>query len=361
MQNKELARFFQQQLLDWYRPEARPLPWKGIQNPYHIWLSEIILQQTRVEQGRDYYLRFVEAYPRIEDLAAAPDDEVMKLWEGLGYYSRARNLLSAARYVVDELGGAFPTTYTQIRQLKGVGPYTAAAIASFAFNLPHAVVDGNVFRVLSRFFGIATPQDSTEGKKQFAQLAESLLDVNQAARYNQAIMDFGATVCLPRAPKCSQCPLRGACVALHEQRVAELPVKSKKILKSERYFHYFLLNYAGKIFIQKREEKDIWMHLYQFPLWESTHLDLRSDAVKARLSENWHLTTQVRQSSKVFQQVLTHQLVLVRFWELDLNELPEMIPQNWILIPREDLGKYAFPKVIDRYLGDKTLYLDLNT
>lgn len=351
--------FFRQSLLAWYQPEARPLPWKGIQNPYHIWLSEIILQQTRVEQGLAYYLRFVETYPQIQDLAAAPDDEVMKLWEGLGYYSRARNLLAAARYVANELDGVFPDTYEGIRQLKGVGPYTAAAIASFAYNLPHAVVDGNVFRVLARFFGISTAQDSTEGKKQFTQLAEQLLDTGQAARYNQSIMDFGATVCLPRAPKCGQCPLREQCVALQENRIYELPVKTKKISKTERFFHYLVLNYQGQVLIQKREAKDIWLHLYQFPLLERESLDMSHEVLLEQISNKWQVQARVRSSSKIFQQVLTHQLINVRFWELELEEMPANGLTGYLLVPKADLNKYAFPKVIDRYLGDRTLVLDL--
>ena len=353
-------RFFQENLLNWYSPEDRPLPWKGIQNPYHIWLSEIILQQTRVEQGLAYYLRFVETYPSIEDLAAAPDDEVMKLWEGLGYYSRARNLLAAARYVARDLGGVFPTTYDGIRLLKGVGPYTAAAIASFAYNLPHAVVDGNVFRVLARFFGISTPQDSTEGKKQFSQLAEALLDATQAGRYNQAIMDFGATLCLPRNPHCKKCPLQTRCVALEENRIGELPVKSKKIVKTERFFHYLVFNFEGQVLIQKREAKDIWLELYQFPLLENESLEQSWELLQAELLEKNGLTLTphtLRSGSKVFQQLLTHRVVNARFWEIDLQALPAGIPSNWVWVNRETLNKYAFPKVIDRYLGDRALLL----
>lgn len=356
----EHHRFFQENLLAWYNPEDRPLPWKGIQNPYHIWLSEIILQQTRVEQGLAYYLRFVETYPSIQDLAAAPDDEVMKLWEGLGYYSRARNLLAAARYVAHELGGVFPKTYEGIRLLKGVGPYTAAAIASFAYNLPHAVVDGNVFRVLARFFGISTPQDTTEGKKQFTELAETLLDASQAGRYNQAIMDFGATVCLPRNPQCKKCPLQSGCVALKEQRIGELPVKSKKIVKTERFFHYLVFNFEGQALIQKREEKDIWQELYQFPLLENESLEQSWELLQAQLQEKTGLSLPshtLRKGSKVFQQLLTHQVVNARFWEIDLGALPESIPANWLWVRRGDLNKYAFPKVIDRYLGDRALLL----
>lgn len=357
--NKE--RFFQRSLMAWYKPSDRPLPWKLIQNPYHIWLSEIILQQTRVEQGMNYYLRFVEAYPRIQDLAAAPDDEVMKLWEGLGYYSRARNLLAAARYVANELNGIFPESYEGILAMKGVGPYTAAAIASFAYNLPHAVVDGNVFRVLARFFGISTPQDSTTGKKQFSQLADSLLDQEVPGLYNQAIMDFGATVCLPRNPKCQQCPMIDQCVAFHEKRIAELPVKSKKIVKTTRFFHYLILNHQGQVYIQKREGKDIWQDLYQFPLLETESLEMEWPDLYQIIQENWmglQLSTP-RAGTQVLQQILTHQIVNVRFWELELSVIESNLPENWIQIRREELGLYAFPRVIDRYLKDDTLYLNL--
>jgi A/G-specific adenine glycosylase len=354
-------RFFQRSLMAWYKPSDRPLPWKAIQDPYHIWLSEIILQQTRVEQGMNYYLRFVEAYPRIQDLAAAPDDEVMKLWEGLGYYSRARNLLAAARYVANELNGEFPESYEGILALKGVGPYTAAAIASFAFNLPHAVLDGNVFRVLARFFGISTPQDSTQGKKQFAQLAESLLEQEAPGLYNQAIMDFGATVCLPRNPKCQQCPMVDQCIAFNEKRIAELPVKSKKIVKTTRFFHYLILNHQGQVYIQKRAGKDIWQDLYQFPLLETASLEMEWPDLHQIIQQNWNglKLSAPRAGTQVFQQILTHQVVNVRFWELELSDIESDLPNNWVQIRREELGLYAFPRVIDRYLKDDTLYLNL--
>ena len=218
------------------------MPWKGEKNPYLIWLSEIILQQTRVEQGLPYYERFRENYPTVTDLANAPEDEVMKLWEGLGYYSRARNLHATAKMIDQEMDSIFPTTHAEILKLKGVGPYTAAAIASFAYNLPHAVVDGNVYRVLSRFFGIETPIDSTSGKKEFAQLAQDLIDKKQPGNYNQAIMDFGATHCMPKKPKCSQCLLRKNCKALLNNKVTSLPIKIKKIKKQTRYFNYLVIN-----------------------------------------------------------------------------------------------------------------------
>ncbi|NJN78344.1 MAG: A/G-specific adenine glycosylase, partial [Saprospiraceae bacterium] len=231
--NKNQKKDFTPNLLFWFSKNYRPMPWKGERNPYYIWLSEIILQQTRVEQGLPYFLKFKENYPTIKDLAAATEDEVMLLWQGLGYYSRARNLHFTAKYITYELDGIFPNTYSEIIRLKGVGSYTAAAIASFAYNLPHAVVDGNVYRVLSRYFGIHTPIDSTEGKKQFEKLANDLIDKERAADYNQAIMDFGATHCTPRNPSCSACILSSNCIGFNTQKNDILPVKTKKIKKKE--------------------------------------------------------------------------------------------------------------------------------
>ena len=260
--------FFTTHLLQWASQHERHLPWKESKNPYYIWLSEIILQQTRVEQGLPYYLKFVEHYPTVFDLANATEDEVLKDWEGLGYYSRARNLHAAAKYIATELDGHFPDTYDSILKLKGVGPYTAAAIASFAFQLPYAVVDGNVYRVLSRFFGMDTPIDSTIGKKQFANLAQQLLDPTKPDVYNQAIMDFGATWCTPKQAKCNKCPLSEQCAAFQTNRVEKYPIKQKKLKKRTRYFHYLIFNYSGQTWIEKRAGKDIWQGLYQFPLIE---------------------------------------------------------------------------------------------
>jgi A/G-specific adenine glycosylase len=346
---------FTRHLLAWYDPQARPLPWKGIKDPYRIWLSEIILQQTRVEQGRPYFERFVAAYPSITALANAPDDEVMKLWEGLGYYSRARNLLAAARQVAQEHAGVFPDTYAEIRALKGVGPYTAAAIASFAFGLPHAVLDGNVFRVLARFFGIDTPQDSTAGKKYFTALAEALLDTQNPSLYNQAIMDFGATLCTPRNPDCKTCPLAAECQAYQQDRVDSLPVKVKKIVRSERFFHYFLIKNADRLFIQKRGPGDIWQELYEFPLLESDGLVEVGQIEKHLATFGLHGA----QRSSQLTQELTHQRIQVQFWEVKMEKMPDPKPDEWLLIAQADLEKYAFPRVIQRYwqAGERQLSL----
>jgi A/G-specific adenine glycosylase len=266
---KKEAMYFQQKLLQWHRQHnKRELPWKGEKDVYKIWLSEIILQQTRAGQGWKYYERFINAYPSIQHLANAPLEEVYKLWEGLGYYNRCRNLHATAQKIVFELNGHFPNTYETILELKGVGPYTAAAIASFGYNLPHAVVDGNVFRVLSRFFGIREPIDTTRGKKIVEKLAQQCLAENEAAVYNQAIMDFGATVCKPENALCATCPLLRKCVAFEKKMVTQLPVKEKQLKQRSRWFVFFVLEHKGTFAVQQRTQKDVWQHLYQFPLME---------------------------------------------------------------------------------------------
>lgn len=350
-----------QALLDWYDPTARPLPWKAERDPYLIWLSEIILQQTRVAQGLPYYERFKAAYPRVIDLAAASEPEVLKLWEGLGYYSRARNLLAAARYVATELDGRFPDTYAGIRRLKGVGPYTAAAIASFAYGLPHAVLDGNVFRVLARYLGDATPVDTTAGKRHFGALAQAALAEREPALYNQAIMDFGATVCTPRNPACPSCPLRDNCRALAEGRIDDLPHKAKKIKRRDRYFNYLVIEQEAATWLRRRPAGDIWQGLYEFPLLESTgpirtHRELRALPDWAAWLGDHPVTLQTVSPPQA--QQLTHQRIIARFWRLSVNgELS--LPEGYIRADRENLAKFAFPKIINLYLEDKSLYLNL--
>lgn len=354
--------FFREGLMNWYAASHRPLPWKGEKNPYLIWLSEIILQQTRVEQGLPYFERFKKAYPSVLNLADAPQDEVMKLWEGLGYYSRARNMHATAKHIAYERNGNFPETYEEILSLKGVGPYTAAAIASFAFDLPHAVVDGNVFRVLARFFGMETLTDSTDGKKLFNQLAQQTLDQNQPGRYNQAIMDFGATQCTPQSPACKNCPLKSECVAFQQNMVEKLPVKSKKLVKRERYFHYLIVESDTKILLQKRTEKDIWQQLYEFPLIELPEAQLNPEGLRdSPLWKNIFGTRRftIKRVSRPFKQVLTHQLIHAVFFEIELQsgKLPE--DSYFIVTERKNLSKFAFPKIIDLYLRDNSLYLNL--
>lgn len=348
----EQKKYFTKKLLEWYDPKDRPMPWKEEKNPYFIWLSEIILQQTRVEQGLSYYLKFKKNYPTVFDLANAPEDELMKHWEGLGYYSRARNLHAAAKYIASDLKGEFPTTYENILSLKGVGNYTASAIASFAYNLPYAVVDGNVYRVLSRFFGIDTPTDSTEGKKMIGALAQEVLDEKNAARYNQVIMDFGATVCKPKGAICNKCPLNRKCVALRDERVGELPIKLKKIKKKKRYFHYLVIQKGTKVFIRKRTEKDIWKNLYEYPMIETQkeldekNLLKQKDFLKIFFEQFYGILS----ISDSYKQQLTHRSIFARFVEIEVKDDFIITENDWLCIEKKEIRNFAFPKVIDLYL-----------
>lgn len=347
---------FSKKLLEWYNPTSRNLPWKKTNDAYKIWLSEIILQQTRVEQGTPYYLAFTQKYPTVKKLANAPLDDILKLWEGLGYYSRARNLNFAAKQIIELHNGIFPNTHASIIQLKGVGNYTAAAISSFAYNLPYAVVDGNVYRVLSRVFGIETPIDSTEGKKQFEQLAQQLLDKKNPATYNQAIMDFGALVCKPKQPLCVQCPFSSDCKALELNKIALLPIKSKKLIKTERHFHYFVLYDDKNIYIQQRINQDIWKGLFEFPLEEVEQFAVHSSPfLKYKLSlKNGELKTVSCQP--IYKQTLTHQLINAYFYEIKFKKLPKL-ESTYLKIPKKSILDYAFPKIVRSYLLDRLFYL----
>jgi len=315
------AKAFVRRLLHWSQTgNDRPMPWKGEKDPYKIWLSEIILQQTRVEQGWDYYNRFVKSYPTIGELAAAPEQDVFKLWEGLGHYTRCKNLIDTARYVAHELGGVFPKDFQSILALKGIGPYTAAAIASFAYNLPHAVLDGNVFRVLARIFDIELAIDSTAGKKYFAHLAQQLLPEGQAGAYNQALMDFGAAICKPQ-PLCAQCFFNTQCAAFGQNKQAALPVKGKKKAVRERWFHYIVLQQEDRIAIRQRTGKDIWQQLYEVVLiegdkkWEKAHL-----LQQLAKSYNIHPADyEVVSAAANTTQKLTHQTIHFSFVHLALR------------------------------------------
>lgn len=338
------------------------MPWLNEKNAYKIWLSEIILQQTTVAQGTPYYLKFSEKYPTVQDLAAASNDEVMKMWEGLGYYSRARNLHFTAQFITEQYGGKFPDTYDDILKLKGVGTYTAAAIASFAYDLPFAVLDGNVFRVLARFFGLDVPIDSGEGKKTFAALAQIALDKTQPAAYNQAIMNFGATVCTPTAPDCKNCALSLHCTAFQTKRVSELPVKIKKTAKKDLFLQYIIVHSDDYTFIRKRTASDIWRDLYEFPLIETPQFVLDEDeavsffienTLKQYVSADFFLI----KKSKIYKQVLTHRNVYAVFWEINVDSDFSFSDKNFLKIPYLQLNGYAFPKVIDNFFKDKTLTL----
>lgn len=344
--------FFTTRLLQWHSEEnGRELPWKNEKDPYKIWLSEIILQQTRAEQGLPYYQRFIEQYPDVHALASAPEDEVFRLWQGLGYYNRCRNLLHTARTISHDYQGQFPARYESILALKGIGGYTAAAIASFAFNLPYAVLDGNVYRVLARFFGIDTPVDSTAGKKSFQELASALLDPGQPAAFNQAIMDFGASVCKPQLPLCTQCPLSDRCIAYRQDLISLLPVKGKKLAVRERHFHYFVLMQGDKVYIRQRTEKDIWQNLYEFFLVESTG---GADTVPAWPEQASFLP---EKAESVFRnrQRLTHQLIITDFYLVKL-QVKTWDLSGGLWVSKDSLKNYAFPKTILSFFDRKKYF-----
>lgn len=318
---------FSTTLLNWFALNGRDLPWRHTKDAYAIWLSEVILQQTRIQQGMDYWLRFMQRWPRVEDLAAATEDEVLREWQGLGYYSRARNLHAAAQQIA--ANGSFPNTLDGIKKLKGVGDYTAAAIGSIAFGLPAAVVDGNVYRVLARHYGIDTPINTTQGKRLFTELAQSLLPVDQPASFNQAMMDFGAIQCTPTSPKCVLCPLQESCEAFRSGRVGELPVKEKKLTIQTRRFTYMYIRCQGKTAIRKRAAGDIWQGL-----WEPV------------LAEECGMLAGAKLLRKDVKHVLTHRILLADFYLLETEAFPAL-PEGYIWIDETELDKYAVPRLIE--------------
>lgn len=348
---------FTKKLLEWNELNTRVMPWKGEKDPYRIWLSEIILQQTRVEQGLAYYNKFINVFPSIHQLANASEQEVFKLWEGLGYYSRCKNLIETAKFISKELNGRFPSTYEAVRALKGIGPYTAAAITSFAYNLPYAVVDGNVLRVLSRYFGITTPIDSTKGKKLYNNLAGELLDKQHPALYNQAIMDFGAVVCKAQQPLCTICIQKEECSAFKNNLVKVLPVKEKILTKKTRWFYYFIVEYQDKFYIRKRSSKDIWENLYEFVLKESDRKllpDINSLKTTFQSMVGQH-QFDIHHVSEVYRQKLTHQTIVGQFIKVSINH-PAFISEEYKAVLKNDLFKYPFPKIITNWLSkDQTI------
>lgn len=330
------------------------MPWKGEKNPYFIWLSEIILQQTRVEQGLPYFINFKQKYPTVKHLALAPEDEVMKLWQGLGYYSRARNLHETAKNIHQNHGGKFPATSEGLVKLKGVGNYTAAAIASFAFGEKKAVVDGNVIRVLARVFGINMAADTTDGKKKFAIVAQDLIDEKQPGPYNQAIMDFGAVVCTPQNPVCDICPFQKMCIAYQQNRIDELPVKKKRIKIQERYFNYLVIKNEKEIIIRKRTENDIWKNLYELPMFE-TAKPLKKN-IKAAIAEfSGNNEFDITAYSQGFVQLLTHRKIHAQFIEIELQSFKKWKLAGAQKIQLNDLNDYAFPKTVHLFLQQKLL------
>lgn len=341
-------------LINWYLINRRILPWRETSDPYIIWISEIILQQTRVAQGLDYFNRFTARFPDVFTLADADEDEVLKYWQGLGYYSRARNLHAAAKMIVETFHGEFPKSFAEIKSLKGIGDYTAAAIASFAWNLPHAVVDGNVYRILSRLFAIDTPIDTTAGKKVFAELAAELLPEDQPGLYNQAIMDFGALQCVPQNPDCTICPLMDHCLAYAQNEVQSLPVKQGKTKTRDRYFHFFHIMNGDNTWIQKRDQKDIWKGLYQFPLIET---EQACDWVELQKKDEFNGLFQgcgkikIQLISPEIKHVLSHQKLYAVFFQVEVENIGNL-SSMYQEIKSEELDKYAVPKLILRYLNE---------
>lgn len=339
-------------LLPWYRAHRRDLPWRRTSDPYRIWLSEVILQQTRVDQGLAYWERFVEKWPTVQALAAASEAEVLKMWQGLGYYSRARNLLAGARQVVHEHGGRFPDTHAGLLELKGVGDYTAAAIASICFGRPDAVLDGNVFRVLARVFGIDTPIDSTEGRKRFRALAQDLIDPADPGDHNQALMELGATVCTPRNCTCLLCPLQPRCAAFATGTIDALPVKSGTVKVRERHFNYLHVRAAKGLYMHQRLGKDIWQGLWEPPLVETTGpvdaAGLRKALKKAGIDGRWTIA----QGSAPVKHVLSHQVIQAVFWDVVPPEAWKA-PAEWKAVGGAGLRKLAVPRLVERWLADK--------
>jgi A/G-specific adenine glycosylase len=344
--------WFRKGLAAWYAQNKRDLPWRATTDPYKIWLSEVILQQTQVSQGLSYYTRFVGKFPTVSDLAHATEDQVLKLWQGLGYYSRARNLHHAAKTIASEHRGKFPMEYEAIKGLKGIGDYTAAAIASFAFDLPHAVVDGNVYRVLSRVFGIHSPIDEGTGRRHFQELADELLDKKQPAIHNQAIMEFGSQYCKPVSPDCAHCIFKTKCVALQENSVHLLPLKKKKVKVKKRYFNYILIADPQKnIQVSKRASKDIWKGLYEFSLIEtkrdtSPNLLFNSQEYKEIMSRGFSLLY----SSKRYKHVLTHQQLHARFYVIRTKKI-----NGSRIVNLDTIDQLAFPRLIEKFLKDCNL------
>ncbi|MFD0766372.1 A/G-specific adenine glycosylase [Mucilaginibacter lutimaris] len=335
---------FSTELINWYHNNKRDLPWRNTTDAYIIWLSEIILQQTRVEQGMPYFYRFAERYPTVTAFAAANEDEVLRLWQGLGYYSRGRNMLKTAQLVQEKYNGVFPVKYDELIKLKGVGEYTAAAISSFSANEPRAVVDGNVYRVLARYFGIDEPINSPKGKKIFQQMANQMLNKEQPAVHNQAMMEFGAMLCKPKNPACGICPVRIGCVAFKTNATAWLPVKLKTVKIRKRFFNYMLISDGQKMLMNKRGEGDIWANMYDLPLIETPSLLDPVEVLHLPQMNVFGRNITLKDNSAIIKHILTHQHLFIRFFVL--KDLPEEIPVNWFYADVNDLENLALPKPI---------------
>jgi A/G-specific adenine glycosylase len=339
-------------LIRWYHDHKRDLPWRKTRDPYAIWVSEIILQQTRVVQGIDYFHRFMNRFPDLHSLAEARIKEVLRVWQGLGYYSRARNMHAAAEQVIMDYGGRFPSAYREMLKLKGIGPYTAAAIASIAFNEPRAVIDGNVHRFLARFFGLFEPARATGAKCGICREADALLDQARPGIHNQAIMEFGALVCTPANPSCSSCPLQTSCTAFANNQVKELPVRSKQIKRKQRYFHYFIMRSENGILIRQRAGKDIWQHMFEFPLIETTRPISPGRLMESPSWNKLFFNSRAKpvRISKMISHILTHQVIHAKFYHMDYFPYDNSIRSSFQEVPLSAIGKFPVPKLIENYL-----------
>lgn len=344
---------FRLKIKEWYQHEKRDLPWRTTPHPYNIWISEVILQQTRIEQGLNYYNRFINTFPDVTSLANAEEETVLKLWQGLGYYSRARNLLKGAKQIADTFNGQFPNNVSDLKRIKGIGDYTAAAIASIAFNTPVATVDGNVYRVLSRIFDIETPIDTTSGKKIFAELANQLLDKHNPGNHNQAVMEFGALHCKHRNPDCNNCIFKNDCIAHNNKIVVDRPIKQKKIKQRDRYFYYLIIDSNNCIYLKKRTNKDIWQNLYDFPLIETNNkIPLENIIQQKEWKKTFHNTlVEINHISKEIIHILSHQKIHVHFIHIKLN-YENKIASNFIKIDKKNIFELPMPRLIERYLNE---------
>jgi len=349
---------FSKKIIRWYKKNKRDLPWRKTNDPYKIWLSEIILQQTRINQGINYYLRFCDNYPNVNALANDSEEHILKIWQGLGYYSRARNMHKTARFIVENYQGKFPKNYSDIIKLKGIGEYTAAAIASFAFNLVFPVVDGNVSRFLSRLNGIKTAVNSSEGKKEILSLATELIDQEHPGEFNQAIMEFGALQCKPQNPDCKSCIFCKECKAYEKNMVSDIPVKINNVKIKKRHFHYFMLTFDDKIYLNKRTSKDIWHNLYDFPLIEGSRFIPKNKLI-IKFANQFNIQQNkisIVKTSTNYKHILTHQQIFARFYEITLedqklfDDFLSMSGNQFVCIPKKMINQYPLPRLIDKYL-----------
>lgn len=342
---------FSDTLIHWYRNNKRDLPWRNTNDAYLIWLSEIILQQTRVEQGMPYYHRFSEQYPDIKSFAAASEDDILRLWQGLGYYSRGRNMLKTAKIITANFKGVFPTAHKDLIKLTGIGDYTAAAISSFSTNEAKAVVDGNVYRLLARYFGIDTPINSIKGKKQFQAVADELLNPNNAGEHNQAMIEFGALQCKPKSPNCTICPFISSCFAYQNQKINELPVKLKKLKIRERFFYFFIVEKEHQILIKRRGNQDIWAGLHDLPSIEFNERTNLEDLAAHHDFQNWFSKSPIVHSiSDEIKHILTHQRIYARFVRINSYNQEAIQNNEWFWVNIDDLHQYGQPKLIFEFL-----------